>query len=119
MRSKLLYAAYGWLLFSGVVHFTIDVLSQYLRGRRSPGPETTLYYGLNSAYALGQVLVALLALLMVRSGTPAIAGWPGFTIGLIGAAIWLVICLLSMEYPQPRVTIALFAALLTGAALAR
>jgi hypothetical protein len=119
MRSKLLYAAYGWLLFSGVVHFTIDVLSQYLRGKRSPGPETTLYYGLNSAYALGQVLVALLALLMVRSGTPAIAGWPGFTIGFSGAALWLVICLLFVEYPQPRVIIALFAALLTGAALAR
>ncbi len=119
MRTKFLYAAYGWLLFSGVVHFTIDVLSQHLRGKRLPGPETTLYYGLNSAYALGQVLVSLLALLMLRSGTSAISHWPGFAIAFSGAALWLVICLLSVEYPQPRVIIGLFAALLTSAALAR
>lgn len=95
------------------------MLSQYLRGKRSPGPETTLYYGLNSAYALGQVLVALLALLMLHSGTRTIAGWPGFAVGFTRAALWLLICLFSVEYPQPRVIIALFAALLTGAALSR
>ena len=34
----------------------------------APGPETALYYGLNTAYALGQVLFALLALLAIRNG---------------------------------------------------
>ena len=55
MHRNLLYAAYGFLLLSGILHFSIDVVSQYMRGKRTPGSEATLYYGLNTAYALGQL----------------------------------------------------------------
>ncbi|ADV81568.1 hypothetical protein [Terriglobus saanensis] len=118
MRIKLLYAAYGWLLLGGLLHFGVDVISQYVRGKRAPSPETTLYYGLNTAYALGQVLVALLAILVLRSGSSAVSHWPGLTLGFTAAAAWLAICFLFLEYSQPRMVVALFAALLACAALA-
>ena len=113
----LLYGAYGWLLVSGLLQFGIDVVSQALRGKRVPGPETTLYYGLNTAYALSQVLFALLALFAIRQGLHTLARWPGVTLGLVAAAGWLGICFRFLEYPQPRATVLLFVALLLGAAL--
>jgi hypothetical protein len=118
MRTKFLYAAYGWLLLGGLLHFCIDVVSQYVRGRRVPSPETTLYYGLNTAYAVGQVLVALLAILVLHGGSSAMGRWPGLTLGFTAASAWLAICFLFLEYPQPRMIVAIFAALLTGAAFA-
>jgi hypothetical protein len=116
-QTAFLYAAYGWLGVGGVLHFSIDVVSQYLRGKRAPGPATSLYYGLNSAYALGQVLFALLALLAIRQGFPLLSRWSGLTLGFVAAASWLAIAVLFIEYPQPRIVIALFAALLVGAAV--
>lgn len=62
MHTILTYASYGWLAFSGTVHCVIDVASQHVRGKRAPGPETTLFYGLHSSFALGQVLCGLLCL---------------------------------------------------------
>jgi hypothetical protein len=64
----LLYAAYGWLLLGGTLQFVIDVVAQYARGKRPPGTAATLYYGLNSAYALSQILFAVLALLALSQG---------------------------------------------------
>lgn len=115
MHTKFLYAAYIWLLLSGLLQFGIDVVSQYVRGRRVPGPETTLYYGLNTAYALGQVLVALLALLILQSGSTLLERWPGMILGFGAAAAWLAICFLFIEYPQPRIIMAIFVALLACA----
>jgi hypothetical protein len=77
LHLSLLYAAYGWLLLSGTLHFAIDVVGQYARGKRSPGNATTLYYGLNSAYALSQNLFAALALLAISQGLSIWAGGPG------------------------------------------
>lgn len=34
MHKSLMYAAYGWLAFSGTAHF-VDVVSQYLRALTS------------------------------------------------------------------------------------
>jgi hypothetical protein len=42
MHKYLVYAAYGWLTLGGTLHFFIDVVSQYMRGKRVPGPEATL-----------------------------------------------------------------------------
>ena len=117
MRTGFLYGAYGWLLFSALVHFGIDVISHHVRGKRSPGPATTLYYGLNTAYPLGQVLVAALALLLLRAGSPVLRQWPEFAFGFSSAAAWLAVCFVFIEYPQPRVVMAIFAALLAAAAL--
>jgi hypothetical protein len=117
LPGLLLYGAYGWLLLSGVLHFGIDVVSQYLRGKRPPGAATTLYYGLNSTYALSQVLFAALALFAIRQGMTAMGQWSGLALGLLAACAWFVLSLLFLEYPQPRMTVALFAALLLGVAL--
>ena len=112
----LLYSAYYWLLLSGLLQFGIDVLSQAIRGKRVPGPETTLYYGLNTAYALSQVLFAVLALFAIAQGLSALGRWPGISLGLAAAAAWLALCFRFLEYPQPRATVLVFVALLLGAA---
>jgi hypothetical protein len=82
----LLYAAYGWLLLSGTLQFAIDVVGQYVRGKRPPGAATTLYYGLNSAYALSQVLFAALALLALSQGLVILGRWPGLALGFLAAS---------------------------------
>jgi hypothetical protein len=117
LHIPLLYAAYGWLLFSGTLQFPIDVVGQCARRKRPPGAATTLYYGLNSAYALSQILFAALALLALSRGLIILGRWPGLTLGFLAASSWLGICVLFLEYRQPRMTVALFAALLAAAAL--
>jgi hypothetical protein len=117
LHIPLLYAAYSWLLLSGLLHFAIDVVSQYVRGNRAPSPATTLYYGLNSSYALSQILFAALALFAIRYGLVAMGQWSGITLGLLAACAWFVLSLLFLEYTQPRMTVALFAALLAGVAV--
>ena len=116
LHAWLLYGAYGWLLLSGLLQFGIDVVSQVLRGKRVPGPETTLYYGLNTAYALSQILFAVLALFAIKQGLSSLGRWPGVSLGLIAAAAWLALCFRFLEYPQPRATVLVFVALLLGAA---
>ncbi len=101
---------------SGLLQFGIDVVSQAVRGKRVPGPETTLYYGLNTAYALSQVLFAVLALFAIQQGLLALGRWPGVLLGLIAAAAWLALCFRFLEYPQPRATVLVFVALLLGVA---
>ncbi len=116
LHLGLLYSAYSWLLLSGLLQFGIDVVSQAIRGKRIPGPETTLYYGLNTAYALSQILFAVLALFAIQQGLDALGRWPGVLLGLIAAAAWLAFCFRFLEYPQPRATVLVFVALLLGVA---
>ncbi|HEY4764789.1 MAG TPA: hypothetical protein VIH75_14010 [Candidatus Sulfotelmatobacter sp.] len=92
-------------------------LPTFYMGLYTPGPEATLYYGMNTAYALGQVLFALLALLAIRNGVSFMGQWTGLTLGLLAAVGWLTIGFLFLEYPEPRIIMAIFAALLIGAAL--
>lgn len=79
MHKYLIYAAYGWLALSGTLHFVVDVVSQHLRGKRTASLETTLYYGLNSAFSLGQVAFGLLGLFLawrhmgILNQTPVLA----------------------------------------------
>lgn len=117
LHGLLLYGAYGWLLIGGVLHFAVDVVSQYIRGKRTAGPATTLYYGLNSTYAVSQVLFAVLALFAIRHGVAAMGQGPGLALGFLAACAWFVLCLRFIEYPQPRVAVAVFAGLLAGVAL--
>lgn len=86
LHSLLLYGAYAWLLLSGSLHFLVDVLSQYLRGKRTPKPATTLYYGLNSSHALSQILFATLALFALRHGLPALNRGFGLVLSFLAAA---------------------------------
>jgi hypothetical protein len=112
MARYFFYAAYGWLLITGILHFSIDVLSQYLRGKRSPGAETTLYYGLNSAYALGQVLFALCLLLMIRNRSEMVWQWPGLLLAFAAAVSWFLICHFFLEYREPKMMLSIFSVLL-------
>ena len=117
LHSLLLYGAYGWLFLTGGLHFAVDVVSQGIRGKRMSGPVTTLYYGLNSTYALSQILFAALALFAVRHGVAALGQGYGLTLGYLAACAWFTLCLWFLEYTQPRVAIATFAGLLAGVAL--
>lgn len=119
MHQKFLYAAYGVLFATGVLHFIIDVISQYVRGVRAPSPETTLYYGLHSAYSLGQVVFGLLAILVVHSGSRLMSQPVGLALGFIALAGWFVICLLFVEYTPPKINLAIVAALLVAAVATR
>lgn len=119
LHCLLLYGAYGWLVIGGVLHFAVDVASQYFRGKRSPSNATTLYYGLNSTYAVSQVLFGALALFAIRHDMTAMGQADGLALGLLAACAWFVLCLRFIEYPQPRVVVAVYASLLVGAALTR
>jgi len=112
-----LYSAYSWLMLSGLLQIGIDVVSQHLRGTRKPGVETTLYYGLNTAYGLSQILFAALALYVTyQYGALLLARSTGLCIGLLAAAAWLAFCFTFITYPHPRMTVAVFALLLAVAA---
>jgi hypothetical protein len=113
------YAAFGWLTFAGTMHFVIDVLAQYLRHKRVPGPETTLYYGLNSAYALGQILVGILGLLIAHHAIEVLGQWPVLLLCGVAAAAWFAIAFLSIEYPQPRFMMFILGTLVLAMGLTR
>jgi hypothetical protein len=117
MHKYLVYAAYGWLTLVGTLHFFIDVVSQYLRGKRVPGPEATLYYGLNTAYALGQVLFGLLGLLVARQALVVLSQWPVVSLTIAAAACWLVFSFIFTEYSEPKVVVGIFGTLAIAAAI--
>ena len=106
-----------WLLLSGTLQFGIDVVAQYVRGKRPPAPQRPSSYGLNSAYALSQILFAVMALLALSQGLIILGRWPGLSLGFLAASSWMAICVLFLEYWQPRMTVALFVVLLATAAL--
>ena len=93
MYKILVYVAFGFLTLSGTLHFAIDVVSQYIRGKRPPGDASTLYYGLNSAYALGQIAFGVLGLLAAREAIDLFRRGPVIALCLLVAAAWLAIAL--------------------------
>lgn len=117
MHKGLVYAAFAWLSFSGTLHFVIDVVSQYMRGKRAPGPETTLYYGLNTAFALGQVLFGLLGLWIAWRSIDLLSERPAMILSFAAAIGWLAITFAFMEYWEPKLNVAVFAVLIIAAAL--
>jgi hypothetical protein len=119
MYKYLIYGAFGWLAFSGAAHFIVDVLSQYARGKRAPSPETSLYYGLNSAYALGQVGLGLLILYLAIRSFPLATSMPVLALSALAALGWLAISFNFMEYNEPRYAAGLFLILIVLALLLR
>src|SRR5712691_11963586 len=108
MHKILVFTAFGWLTFGGTLHFAIDVVSQYLRGKRVPGPETTLYFGLNTAFALGQILFGLLGLLVGRQALEVLGQWPAVVLCLAATIGWLAFSFIFLEYWEPKFVIAVF-----------
>ncbi len=115
MTRYLVHATYGWLLLTGLLHFFIDVVSHMVRGKHPPGAEATLYYGLNSAFSLGQVALGAVGLLLASHAVPSVNGWPMKSIALAAGLGWLVITWLFMGYTEPRVNAAIFCALAMAA----
>ncbi len=116
MQKNLLYVAFGWLTLSGVLHFSIDVILSYLEGRRVSGPATTLFYGMNVAYALGQVIFGLAGVWLTWRAVELLGEWPAVILSLVAAAGWLAIGFVFIEYWQPRVAAAAFGILIIAAA---
>ncbi len=108
MHPYIVYAAYGWLTLTGTLHFIVDVVSQHLRGTREPGLETTLYYGLNSAYSLGQVAFGLMGLFLALKSMDLLTQRPVLILSLTAALGWLAISFLFMEYWEPRFNAGVF-----------
>lgn len=119
MHKYILYAAYGWLALSGTLHFAIDVVSQSLRGKREPGLETTLYYGLNSAFSLGQVAYGLLGVFLAWRARDLLSATPILVLSIAAALGWLAITFMFMEYWEPKLNIGIFLALVVAAAVVR
>ncbi|RYD39752.1 MAG: hypothetical protein EOP85_15430 [Verrucomicrobiaceae bacterium] len=119
MHRVLSYAAYGSLALGGIMHFIIDVVSHHLRSKRIPGPETTLYYGINTAYALGLVLFGLVGLLLIRKAPGLLVQWPMMTLSLAASAGWMAICLLFFDYKEPRAGVVIFASLVLASFFTR
>jgi hypothetical protein len=115
----LTYATYGWLTLGGTLHFSIDVLSQYLGGKRVPGPEATLYYGLNTAYALGQILFGLLGVLVAWKAQELLGEWPAISLTLAAAIGWFIVTFIFIEYPEPKFVVGIFGVLAIAAAVTR
>lgn len=105
VHDLVLYGACSWLLLSGLLQFGIDVVSQFIRGKRAPGPATTLYHGLNSSYAASQILFAALALFAIGQGVTAMGQASGLVLGFLAACVWLALCWVFLEYSQPGLTV--------------
>ncbi|WP_213769057.1 hypothetical protein [Caballeronia sp. dw_19] len=118
MHRILVYVAFGWLALGGVLHFGVDVASQYLRGKRSPSLETTLYYGLNTAFAFGQVLFGLLCLWLAWRALETFKLKPVIALCLAAAAGWLGITFGFMEYWEPKMSASIFVVLVLAVAVA-
>jgi hypothetical protein len=119
MHKYIVYAAYGWIALSGALHFAIDVVSQYLRGKREPGLETTLYYGLNSAFSLGQVAFGLFGIFLAWKAMSLLSETPVLILSVAAALGWLAITFMFMEYWEPRLNVGIFLALLVAAFVTR
>jgi len=117
MHHTLIYICYGWLAFSGTVHFVIDVVSQRVRGKHVPGEETTLFYGLHSSYAFGQVMFGLLCLCVAWSSPTVVTSTQVVALSLAAGVGWLAIAFSFIGYWQPRMNAGIFIALLLAAAV--
>lgn len=113
MNKLFAYAAFGWLAFSGVMHFFVDVVSQHLRGLRMPGVETTLYYGLHTAYATGQALFGILGLLVIRHAFSVFEQGPAKALCVAAFCAWTAICLAFVEYWEPLLNLGVFGVFLS------
>jgi len=118
MHRVLAYLAFTWLTLAGTLHFAVDVVAQYARGKRVPGAETTLYYGLNTAYALGQVLFGLVGLLVARRAIGLLSEWPARLVCGAAAIGWFAVALTFIEYPQASFMTGAFGVLLFAAVMA-
>ncbi|MBL8939238.1 MAG: hypothetical protein JNM69_32050 [Archangium sp.] len=118
MNKFLAYAPYAWLTFSGFGHFLADVVSQRLRGVRVPSLETTLYYGLNTSFALSQVILGALGTWLAWRAPELLREVPLMVVATLAALAWLAITYLFMEYREPKMNAVLVLGLLVASFVA-
>ena len=119
MHKTLATVAFSWLIFSGVAHFLIDVVSHHVRGKRTPGVETTLYYGLHSSYALSQLLLGIIGVLLARRALEILSSGPMVAVGAFAIAAWFAIGFAFIEYREPKIMVGIFTALFAAAVVMR
>jgi len=112
MYRYIVDAAYGWLTLSGILHFAVDVGSQHLRGKREPGLETTLYYGLNSVFSLGQVAFGLLVLFMAWRAINLLSETPALILSIATGLGWVAMTFLFTEYWERELNVGIFCVLI-------
>lgn len=117
LHRLFVFAGFGFLTLGGTLHFVVDVLAQYVRDKRIPGPETTLYFGMNTAYALGQIVVGVLGLLAAHEAPRLFSRWPALALTLGAALSWLTLSFVFIEYREPRMAMGVFASLAIGIAV--
>lgn len=115
MKIILWFVAYGWIIVTGFMHFIVDVVSQYVRGVRVPGTETTFYYGMNTAFALGQIVFGLFGLILALKAPQLLGQWPAVTLTIAAAVGWLAISFIFLPYKEPRFVSFIFALLVIAA----
>ncbi len=86
---------------------------------REPGPATDLYYGLHSAYGLGQAAFGALALYVAWRAMPMMHAGPPLLLALLAGVGWLAICIFFIEYREPRFPIILYCGLILAALITR
>ncbi len=116
LHRWLVYAAYGWLVFTGAAHFFVDVVSQHLRGVRVAGVEAELYYGLNTAFALGQLVFGLMGVWLASRAPHLLKEAPALVLSAAAGLGWLVVTLLFMNYWEPKLNAAVFCLLVLAVA---
>jgi len=117
MHHMVLFAVYGWLTLSGVVHFMIDVVSHHVRDKHPPGLAASQYYGLNSSYAAGQAAYGALCLWPNWNLPSALDSGFVMVLSIVSGLCWLSISVLSISYWEPKLGAVIYLALLLAAVL--
>lgn len=113
MDRYLFYAAYGYLGVMATLHFVIDVVLHHLRGKQEP----RLYYGLHTAWSLGQLVFALLGIFLAVRSIDLLREAPVLALSIAAALGWIAIALLFNEYPIPKVHAGIYGVLIVAAAV--
>ncbi len=116
MSTILWYVAYGWIIATGLLHFIIDVVSQYVRGVRVPSTETTFYYGMNTAFSFGQMIVGIFGLILALKAPQLLGQWPAVILTLVAVVGWLAISFIFLPYKEPKFISAISVLLVLSAA---
>lgn len=111
------FVAYGWIIVTGLMHFIIDVISQYVRGIRVPSTETTFYYGMNTAFSLGQIILGVFGLVLAQKAPQLLNQWPAVILTVTAAVGWLAISFIFLPYKEPKFISAISALLVIAAAV--
>lgn len=97
----------------------IDVVSQKLRGVRVPSPETTLYYGLNTCFSIGQVALGAIGVWLMLRAPELVRSLPMTLITLLAGLAWLAVTFLFIEYREPKIAVSVFLAIFIASVLTR